>query len=298
MNYYEEIKQELINNEVYKRVKDYSKNKSDLNTYYNVGKLLVEAQGGEERAKYGNKLIKEYSVKLTNELGRGYSTTNLKNMRSFYLVSKSQAMTDQLSWSHYCELLLVKDKNAMNYYINISINQNLTYRQLHKKIKNKEYERLPDKTKIKLNSNENLKLSDMVKNPLLIKNKYGENNVSEKMLHNLILEDISSFMKELGEGFSYIDSEYKIKIGDRYNYIDFLLYNIKYKCYVVIELKVTKMKKEYIGQVTFYMNYIDKNVKNYDDKNTIGIVICKKENRFVIEYASDERIFQREYKII
>ena len=138
----------------------------------------------------------------------------------------------------------------------------------------------------------------MVKNPLLIKNKYGRNHVSEKMLHNLILEDISSFMKELGEGFSYIDSEYKINIGSRYNYIDFLLYNIKYKCYVVLELKVAEMKKEYIGQVKFYMNYIDKNVKSYDDKNTIGIVICKKENRFVIEYTSDERIFQREYKLI
>ena len=298
MNYYEEIKQELINNEIYKKVKDYSKNKSDLNTYYNVGKLLVEAQGGEERAKYGNKLIKEYSVKLTNELGKGYSTTNLKNMRSFYLISKGQAMTDQLSWSHYCELLLVKDKSAINYYINISINQNLTYRQLHKRIKDEEYERLPSETKNKLNNNEKVKLSDMVKNPLLIKNKYGANHVSEKMLHNLILEDISSFMKELGEGFSYIDSEYKIKIGGRYNYIDFLLYNIKYKCYVVLELKVAEMKKEYIGQVKFYMNYIDKNVKSYDDKNTIGIVICKKENRFVIEYTSDERIFQREYKLI
>lgn len=118
-------------------------------------------------------------------------------------------MTAQLSWTHYCELLRVKDKNAVDYYINISINQNLTYRQLHKRIKDKEYERLPSETKNKLNNNENLKISDMVKNPLLIKKKYGANHVSEKMLHNLILEDISSFMKELGEGFSYIDSEYK-----------------------------------------------------------------------------------------
>ena len=101
MDYYNEIKNELISNEVNKKVKDYSKNKYELETYYNVGKLLIDAQGGVERAKYGNGLIKEYSKKLTQELGKGYSTTNLKNMRNFYLISKSQAMPDQLTWSHY-----------------------------------------------------------------------------------------------------------------------------------------------------------------------------------------------------
>ena len=168
-NYYTEIKDLLINNEINRKVKQYSINKSDINTYYEVGKLLVDA--GKH---YGEGIIKKYSIKLTNELGTGYSVTNLKRIRQFYIIfEKSPALTDQLSWSHYCELLPIKD-------------------------------------------------------------------INEKILQSLILEDISSFMKELGEGFSFIDNEYKIRIGNTYNYIDLLLYNVIYKCYVVIELKTTE----------------------------------------------------------
>ena len=112
------------------------------------------------------------------------------------------------------------------------------------------------------------------------------------------MEDIESFMKELGNNFSFIGSEYKIKIGDRYNYIDLLLFNIKYNAYVVVELKVTEFKVEYISQVQKYMNYVDKNIKELNNRNTIGILICKKENKFVIEYCSDERITIREYELV
>ena len=120
----------------------------------------------------------------------------------------------------------------------------------------------------------------------------------EKALHNLILEDIESFMKELGNSFSFIGSEYKIKIGDRNHYIDLLLFNIKFNCYVVVELKVTEFKVEYISQVQKYMNYIDKHIKEISNNNTIGILICKRENRFVIEYCSDDRIIAREYELV
>ena len=112
------------------------------------------------------------------------------------------------------------------------------------------------------------------------------------------MEDIETFMKELGNSFCFIGSEYKIKIGDRYNYIDLLLFNIKYNCYVVVELKVTEFKAEYVAQVQKYMNYIDKNLKEKFNNDTIGIIICKKENKFVIEYCSDERITVREYELI
>ncbi|MBQ9014107.1 MAG: DUF1016 family protein, partial [Bacilli bacterium] len=122
--------------------------------------------------------------------------------------------------------------------------------------------------------------------------------VTEKALHHLILEDIESFMKELGDLFSFIGSEYKIKIGDRNHYIDLLLFNIKYNCYVVVELKVTEFKAEYIAQVGKYMNYIDKNVKEVSNNNTIGILICKRENKFVIEYCSVDRIAVREYELV
>ena len=297
MNYYEEIKKELVNNEVYKRVKDYSKNKSDLITYYNVGKLLVEAQGGEKRAKYGNGLIKKYSKRLTEELGKGYSTRNLKNMRKFYLFQKGQALPAQLqlTWSHYIELLNIEDINKINYYIKITEEQNLSYRELHNKIKNNEYERLDDNTKNNLINKEESSVVDFVKNPIIVRNSYNYTEISEKVLQKLILEDIESFMKELGNSFSFVGSEYKIKLGNRYNYIDLLLFNIKYNCYVVIELKVTELKKEHIGQINLYMNYIDKNIKSINQDKTIGIIICKKDNHFVMEYCSDDRIYRTTY---
>ena len=128
MNYYEEIKNELIENEIYKKAKDYSKNKSDLMHYYNVGKLLIDAQGGEARAKYGDGLIKEYSRRLTNELGKGYSARTLKLMRKFYLVfSKGQAVPALLTWSHYIELMSLNNYDEINYYINTTIDYNLSY---------------------------------------------------------------------------------------------------------------------------------------------------------------------------
>ena len=294
MNYYDEIKKELLNNEITKKVKNYSINKSDLNTYYNIGKLLKEA--GKH---YGEGIIKEYSKRLTSEFGKGYSKRNLWLMLKFYeLKEKVQTVSAQLSWSHYCELLQVNSIDKINYYIKITEEQNLSVRELRERIKNKEYERLDEETKNKLKNKEELKVPDLVKNPIQIRNTSDYNEISEKVLQKLILEDIPSFLKELGNGFCFIDNEYKIKIGDRYNYIDLLLYNIRYKCYVVVELKVTELNSNHTGQIQKYMNYIDKNIKSIDDNKTVGIIICKKENKYVIEYCSDDRIIAREYELV
>ena len=294
INYYDEIKNELVNNEITKKVKDYSKNRSDLTTYYNVGKLLSEA--GKH---YGEGIIKEYSKRLTNEFETKFGITLLKRIRQFYIViEKGATMSHQLSWSHYCELLPVNSIDKINYYIKITKEQNLSIRELRTKIKNNEYERLDESTKEKLKEKEELKVPDLVKNPIQIKNTSGNNEISEKVLQKLILEDIPSFLDELGNGFTFVRNEYKIKIGDRYNYIDLLLFNYEFNCFVVVELKVSELKKEHIGQIEFYMNYIDKNLKNINQNKTIGIIICKKENRYVIEYCSDDRILAREYKLI
>lgn len=294
MNYYEDIKKELINNEINRKVKTHSINKSDLTTYYNVGKTLSEAG-----KCYGESIIKEYSKKLTNELGKEYGVSNLRRFRQFYLmIEKGATLSHLLTWSHYVELLTIKDINKLIYYINITISQNLSKRELRNKIKNKEYERLDEKTKNKLINNEKLNIKDNIKNPILIKNIHNYIEITEKILQKLVLEDISSFMKELGDSFSFIDNEYKIKIDDRYNYIDLLLFNIKFNCYVVVELKVTELKKEHIGQIQVYMNYIDKNLKKINQDKTIGIIICKKENKYVIEYSSDVRIVIRTYELL
>jgi predicted nuclease of restriction endonuclease-like (RecB) superfamily len=292
-NYYNEIKNELINNEIYKRVKDYSKNRNELSVYYNVGKLLSEA--GKH---YGEGIIKEYSRKLTIEIGSGYGISNLKRMRQFYLiVEKGVALPHQLSWSHILAILPINNINEINYYISISIEQNLSYRQLREKIKSKEYQRLDDKTKLKLINKEETAVSDFIKNPIIIRNKYNvdKEHITEKILQKLILEDIEKFLLELGTGFSFIKSEYKIKIGSTYNYIDLLLFNYTYNCFVVIELKVTELKKEHIGQIEVYMNYVDKNIKTINQDKTIGVIICKKDNGYYIEYSSDSRIYHKEY---
>ena len=294
INYYDEIKNELVNNEITKKVKDYSKNRSDLTTYYNVGKLLSEA--GKH---YGEGIIKEYSKRLTNEFGTKFGITLLKRIRQFYIViEKGATMSHQLSWSHYCELLPVNSIDKINYYIKITKEQNLSIRELRTKIKNNEYERLDESTKEKLKEKEELKVPDLVKNSIQIKNTSGNNEISEKVLQKLILEDIPSFLDELGNGFTFVRNEYKIKIGDRYNYIDLLLFNYEFNCFVVVELKVSELKKEHIGQIEFYMNYIDKNLKNINQNKTIGIIICKKENNYIIEYCSDDRILAREYELI
>ena len=296
MNYYNEIKNKIIDNEAYSRVKDYSKEKHRVITYFEIGKLLSEAGG-----KYGDKIIDEYSKRLVKEVGKKYNKRTLFRMKQFYNKFNNQIVSPlatQLTWSHYTELMSVKDNDKIMYYISITVKNNLSKRELREKIKSKEYERLPEKTKEKLIKKEKTRVIDYVKNPIIIKNNNQYEQISEKILQKIILEDIPSFLEELGEGFTFIKNEYKIKIGNRYNYIDLLLYNIKYKCYVVVELKIKELKKQDIGQIQIYMNYIDKNKKTIEENKTVGIIICKEENKYIIKYCSDNRIIARKYKLI
>ena len=294
MNYYNEIKTQILNNEITKKVKDYSKNKSDLTTYYNVGKLLSKA--GKH---YGEGIIKEYSDKLTKEFGKGFTFTSLTRMKKFFfLIEKLATLSQQLSYGHYVELLPIKKIEKIKYYITICEQNNLSVRQLRERIKNKEYERLDEQTKLKIINEEKLKLQDTIKNPIIIKNNANYEVISEKVLQKMILEDIPSFLKELGNSFCFISNEYPIKIGCNYNYIDLLLYNYEFNCFVVVELKVTKLKKEHIGQIEVYMNYIDKNLRKPMQDKTIGIILCRKDNKFIMEYCSDERIKVREYELL
>ena len=295
MNYYNEIKNKIIDNEVYAKVKDYSKERHKVITYFEIGKLLNEAGG-----KYGDNIIDEYSKKLVVEVGKKYNRRTLFRMKQFYNIfsnEKVSTLWTQLTWSHL-RLLFNLEIDSMNYYIKDTMNKNLSVRELEFKIKSNEYQRLPIETKNKLILDDEIDVKDLVPNPTLIRNKNNIEIINEKALHKIIMEDIESFMKELGNNFSFIGSEYKIKIGDRYNYIDLLLFNIKYNAYVVVELKVTEFKVEYISQVQKYMNYVDKNIKELNNRNTIGILICKKENKFVIEYCSDERITIRKYELV
>ena len=283
-------------NEIYSKAKEYSKERHKVITYFEVGKLLDEAG-----SKYGDNILNDYSNRLVIEFGKKYNERTLRRIRQYYRIFKNEKwspLATKLSWSHYSEVLSIKDEEKLMYYINACISKNWSKMELREKIKSKEYERLPDETKNKIIKEEKLEVKDLVPNPILIKNTNNIEIITEKVLHNLILEDIPSFMKELGNGYSFIDDEYKIKIGDTYHKIDLLLFNIKYNAYVVVELKVNEFKVEYISQVQKYMNYIDKNIKEISNNNTIGILICKRENKYVIEYCSDERIVVREYELV
>ena len=293
MNYYEEIKNKLIENENYARIKDYSKEKYKVKTYFEIGQLLLDA--GKH---YGENIIGQYALLLQVEVGKKYHKRTLFRMRQFYVLCKNLKVSPvgtQLSWSHFKVLLPIKDKDKIHYYIRLVERNNLTKRELEDCIKNRDYERLDEQTKIKFTINEEVSLQELIKNPIILKTNKNIMNFTENDLQNIILENIPYFLKELGPCFSFIENEYKIKVGDRYYYIDLLLYNYRFNCFVVIELKITELKKEHIGQINMYMKYIDKNLCVAGQNETIGIIISRYNNRFVMEYCSDPRVLSREF---
>ena len=222
-------------------------------------------------------------------------------MRKFYEIFNNEKLTplvSKLSWSHYILLLSIKNFDEIIYYINVCEKNNLTKRQLHDRIKSNEYGSLSDETKHKLIGSEKLEINDVVPNPIIIKVDNLNERLTEYALKQTILNNLDDFLSQLGYGFSYVGNEYKIKLGDRYNYIDLLLFNYEFNCFVVVELKVTELKKEYVGQIEIYMNYIDNNLKRINQDKTIGIIIVKKDNRYIIEYCSDNRITAVEYELV
>lgn len=293
-DYYILIKNKLIDNEIYERVKEYSKERNKVLSYFEIGKILSEAG-----TRYGENVIGEYSKRLVLDVGKKYNERTLRRMRQFYQKfnnEKWSPLATKLTWSHYIELLSIEKYEELYYYIDVTLKNHLSKNALREKIKSKEFYRLPEETRNKLISNTKLDLKDNIKDPIIIRT--DKNVINEKVLQRVILEDIPSFLDELGEGFTFIRNEYKIKIGERYNYIDLLLFNYIYNCFVVVELKMTEYKKEYTGQIETYMNYCDKYLKSVNNKPTLGIVLVRKDNKLYVEYTSNENIIQREYILL
>ena len=301
MNYYNEIKSILVDNAIGRKVREYKSNQKDLESYYNVGKLLVEAQGGEERAKYGNGLIKEYSKRLTSELGKGYSVRSLTDMRTFYsFCQKRQSLIAEfkfrnISWTCITKLLKLDDINAIFYYVKCIGEMNLTTRELDSKLKLKEYERLDSKIKEKLMKQEEVSVKDKIPDPIVLEGLEYKEKLTEKVVQKWIDENPASFCKSLGEGYTYCGSQYKIKIGANYNYIDVLLFNVMDMNYVVVEIKVTEIKKEHIGQIQTYMNYIDINLKKEFHNKTTGILLVRENNKWLIKYINGDDVTIRNF---
>jgi len=298
MNKIDEIKTLIEKDIVNQKKHDIYKNISLVNTYFEIGKLLVLAQGGKERAKYGDSLIKKWSAELTKLYGKRYNLTNLKNARKFYIVfEKSRAVSAQLTWTNLRYLLPIKDENKRNYYINMCIKQNLSSRQLIELIKSNAYERLSlvDKNNMKLiDSDTNFTISDTLKDPIYINVNKDIDKLSEKALKKYILEQLEKFFIELGVGYIYVGSE--IKLGNRY--CDLLLFNTEYLGYVIIELKTRKISPQDFGQIKYYMNYINQNMKKDIFNETIGIIITKENDMLVVSYCSNPNIYKTTYHLI
>ena len=295
-NYLENIRSYIISEQARTIVRDYSANKSKLETYYKIGKELAEA--GKH---YGEGIIKKYSVDLKNEFWKSYGFTNLNYMRQFYnfvlTFPNFQPVVGNLTWTHILILLPLKNLDEIKFYINLAIRDNLSKRALADRIKLNEYGRLTPETKLKLKEEKEINQSEMVPSTIVIPSDKLKKELTEKVLEELVIKNISVVMKQLGEGYCFIESQYKINVGNKKNYIDLLLFNIKFNNYVVIELKAREFRKEDIGQIKLYMNYIDKEVKNITQNKTMGIIITKSVNKFEAYYVKDNQVTIVEFKI-
>ena len=302
MNYYEQVENLIKNNEINKKVRALQDNSETLLTYWNVGKLIVEAQGGKKRAKYGDSLIKEWGNKLSEKYGKKYDTSYLSKMRLFYLTFPIlESLIPKLSWTHYMLILPIKNENERNYYINRVILDNLSVRDLRREIKNKSFDRLSyaDKENIEIISDMNLSLSieDMIKDPIILKSDIDTNEINEKAIHKYIIYLLEDKFLELGTGFALVSHEYKIVISNNTYHIDLLFFNTELNSYIVVEVKTKALKPQDIGQLEFYVGYVEKNIKkNYHNK-TIGILIVKKKNKYVIEYTTSPDIYVTTYML-
>ena len=302
--YYLKIKTLIETYEVNHKARALQDNSEKLKTNWEIGKLLTEAQNGSKRAKYGESLIKNWSQKLSKLYGTNYSYTNLKYMRQFYLSFPiSHSLRDQLTWTHYRILLSIKNESERNYYTNQVVLNNLSTRELEEVIKSKAYDRLSyaDKESIKLidsNNSTSLTIEDMIKDPILIKIDKHVNKLDEKALHKYIIAMLENKFLELGMGFTLAGHEYKIKEANHTFKIDLLFFNYELNSFIVVELKIREAIPKDIGQLEFYTHLIDKHLKKNNHNKTIGLLIVKKKDKYVIEYTTNKDIFITTYKAI
>lgn len=282
-----------------------------VQAYWNIGRLIVEAQGGKERAEYGEQLINNLSKELTKEFGKGFTSTNLKTMRKFYLsFQNSHALRDQLSWTHYRLIIKLDGEKKRNFYIDECIKSNWSTRQLERQINSFYYERLlstqeESKNEVrneikKLESERNI--NDMVKDPYILEflNLKENKKFLEKDLEQGLIDNLQEFLLELGKGFSFVGRQRRITADGEHFYIDLVFYNYLLKCFVLIDLKLGKLTHQDIGQMDFYVRYYEKEIKGEDDNPTIGIILCSERNETIVKYSileESKQIFASKYML-
>ena len=291
--YLSNIKTEIINGNAKVVAKNYQINNVKLTMNYNIGRELVEA--GKH---YGEGIVKKYASILTKEFGSGYKEKDLYKMQQFYLlIQKVAPLERQLTWSHYKLLLPLKNVEEIKYYIHITKRDNLSKRALAERIKSNEYGRLSTETKESLLNKEELSIIQSVPSSIVLVPNKSYKVYTKKILQEIIFENIEDFMHQLGGGYAFIGREYKLNIGDKKNYIDYLFYNVVDSRYCVVEIKSREYKKSDYGQIKTYMNYIDEHLKNITQNSTIGIIITKSVNKFEAHYVKDNQVTIVEFKI-
>lgn len=302
---------ENIRNEVEKaRQKVYAAvNFAMVETYWNIGKQIYEAQGENERAEYGKGLLKFLSEKLTEEFGKGFTVTNLKYMRQFYIAfTNRHALSDQLSWTHYRMLLKVEDDKARNFYLNESVKSNWSTRQLERQINSFYYQRLlssQDKDSVRneiQTLEKGMDAKDIIRDPYVLEFLgLGQTpNLYEKDIEQGLINHLQKFLLELGRGFSFVARQKHITFDGEHYYIDLVFYNYILKCFVIIDLKVGKLTHQDIGQMQMYVNYYTRELMNEGDNLPIGIVLCADKSDSVVKYTLPEgnnQIFASKYKL-
>lgn len=303
---FDSIKNLVINsrNKVYHTV-----NTEMLNLYWNIGKIIMEIQQGDERASYGDAVLDKLSQKLTNEFGKGFSSRNLRTMRKFYLIYPIwKTVSSKLSWSHYLELIKIDDEQKRKFYLNECINSKWSVRELQRQRDSLLYERLTisaDKEKILELSEKGqiLKTSkDLVKDPFVLEFLDIKENTDylESDLEKNIIEHLKEFLLELGKGFSYVGNQVRLTLEEDHFYPDLVFYNRLLKCFVIIDLKIGKVSHQDIGQMQMYVNYYDREIKQNDEKPTVGILLSTNKNETVVKYTlpkNNKTIFSSEYKL-
>ena len=276
----------------------YEVNNTMLLAYWNVGKIIVEnEQNGNIKAEYGKQVMKELSKELRKILGSGFSVSNLFNMRRFYITyPKFQTLSGKLSWSHYCELLSIENTDERNFYEKECINSNWSVRELKRQIDTSLFERLllsegkSNKEKVYTLSKEGQTINvpeDILKEPYVFEflNLKEPKPILEKDLERKLVKHMEDFLLELGKGFMFVGTQQRITLGNTHYYVDMVFYNKILKCYVLIDLKIGKMKPEYVGQMNMYLNYYDSEINDEYDNKPIGIILCKGKKEIDMEYA-------------
>ena len=303
MNYLKNIEELIVENEARKIATALRDNSNTLLTYWNIGKLIVEAQGGEKRAKYGDNLINEWGKKLSGKYGKNYDTRSLRRFRTFYNnFSIWGSVSPKLTWTHYRYILSIKNENERNYYINLVILNNLSVRELKKEIKNKSFDRLSyaDKEHIEIISDTNntsLSIKDMIKDPIILKVDDDIDKIDELAIHKYIISLLEDKFLELGTGFSLVGHEYKIHVNNKTYKIDLLFFNFKLNAFVVVEVKTRKIKHTDIGQLIFYVNYVENNIKEINHNKTIGLLIVKENDKYIVKYTTSDDILVTTYAL-